>query len=147
MKDQIQAPLLIHTRRGAILALCVGVLFALRDSRYLFELYVPGHTSWLTRYRFPPTHFSFIFDLFYAVLFAGVLIFILRRSRGGERVYLALFVCTVVFSPLKDIHSAASVHAYEWMEAILDLALVPIALWMYDTLRPRGAPIGGKISN
>jgi hypothetical protein len=134
MNEQTQGPLIFHTRRGAVIALCIGILLTLRNFRYLFELYVPGHTTWLTRYRFPPTHFSTILDVWCAVLFTGALIFILRRSRGSERVYLALFLSTVIFAPIKYFPSAASVHAYTWLATILELALIPCAVWMYRTL-------------
>jgi hypothetical protein len=137
MSDQTQGPLIFHTRRGALIALCIGILLTLRNFRYLFELCVPGHKSWLTRYHFPPTHFSIILDLWCAVLFAGALILILRRSRGSERVYLALFLSTVVLAPIKYISSVASVHAYTWLATILELGLIPSAIWMYKVLPPR----------
>ncbi len=140
MQEPIQGPLLIHTSRGATIALCVGVLIALRNLRYLFELYVPGHTSWLTRFRFPPTLFDIILHLWRAILCAAVLIFILRHTRRGERIYLAIFVGIVILAPLSDIPSLASVHLYAWIAAVLELALIPSAVWMYRTLPPHRAP-------
>jgi len=124
---------LIHTRRGAIVALCVGILFSLRNFRYLYEFYVPGHT-WLTRYHFPPTLFDVTLHVWCAVLFTGALIFILRRCRGGERTYLALFVSAAVLAPLSDVRSIASIHLYAWIAALLELALIPSAVWIYRVL-------------
>ncbi|MGA3082997.1 MAG: hypothetical protein ABSD44_16725 [Terracidiphilus sp.] len=147
MDDQAQSSILIHTRRGAILAFFIGILLSLRNFRYLFEFYVPGHTSWLTRYRFAPTNFSLIVDLCCAVLFTGAFIFVLRRSRGGERLYLLVWIGVVALSPLKDLHSAASVHAYEWLTAIADLSLIPIALRIYWALPARGVLAGAKVSD
>ena len=138
--------MLICTRRGAIIALLIGIVLALRNFRYLFELYVPGHTSWLTRYRFAPTQFSLIVDLYCTVLFIGAFIFILRRSRGGERVYFLVWTGIAVFSPLKDIHSAASIHAYEWLVATVELALIPSAVWLYRALPAPSALAGGNVS-
>jgi hypothetical protein len=134
---------LFHTRRGAIIALCVGILFSLRNFRYLFEHYVPGHT-WLTRYHFPPTLFDVILHLCCTVLFTGALLFILRRCRGGERIYLALFVGAAVLAPIGDLPSFASAHVYTWLQAILDLALVPTAVWMFKTLPRNRATVGSS---
>jgi hypothetical protein len=147
MDDRAHAPLLIHTRRGAVIALCIGILFTLRNFRCLFELYVPGHTSWLTRYQFPQTLFDLIFNLCYAVLFTGGLIFILRRSRGGERAYLAIFVGSAILSQVRIIPFAKSAHLDYWLVAILELALIPSAVWMYKTLPARRLAPGGKVTN
>jgi hypothetical protein len=130
MHDQTQFPMLIHTRRGAIVALIIGILFNLRNLRYLVELYVPGHTSWLTRYRFAPTPFSILSDLCFAMVSTGAFIYIFRRTQGNERVYLLVWVGVVAASPLKDIHWPASANAYEWLAAIAELALIPSALRM-----------------
>jgi hypothetical protein len=129
-----QGPLIFHTRRGAVIALCVGILFTLKSSRYLFELCVPGHTTWLTRYRFSPTFFDIVLHLWCAVLGAAALIFILRRTRSGERAFLASFVGVVVPAPLSDVPLLASVHLVAWIAALLELALIPSAIWMYRTL-------------
>lgn len=134
MNEQTQGPLIFRTRRGAVIALSVGVLLILRDFRYLFEIYVPGHTSWLTRYRFSPTLFDIILHLWCSALFAGALVYLLRRTRGGERVFLAIFVCVAVLAPLSDIRSLAQHHVYSWIATILESGLVPSALWMYKTL-------------
>ncbi len=146
MNEQPDATLLIHTRRGAIIALFVGVLFALRDFRCLFELYVPGHTSWLTRYLLRPSQPSLTLDICLAVLFLGALVFAVHRSRGGERMYLAIWAGVVVLSPLRNIQSAESFHAYDWLLAILELALIPSAVWMYKSLPTYSAWSAAKLA-
>jgi hypothetical protein len=133
MNFEAQAPLLIHTRRGAVGALCVWALFTLRNLRYLFEFYVPGHI-WLTRYNFPPTRFDRILDICCTLLFSGALVYLLRRCREGERIYLALFVSAAILAPLRDLPINTSIHVYTWLETILELALIPIAIWMYRSL-------------
>lgn len=145
MNDQTQGPLIFHTRRGAVIALCIGILFTLRNLRYLFEFYVPGHV-WLTRYNFPKTPFDIVLHLCCAVLFSGGLVFICLRTRGGERVYLAIFVGTVVLAPVGDIPSLASAHVYTWLQLLLELALIPCAVWMDRTL-PTYRVIGSKVNN
>jgi len=144
MNDQTQVPLIFHARRGAIIALCFGILFTLRNFRYLFELYVPGHTTWLTRYRFPPTLFDIILHLWCAIFFAALLIFILRRTRSAERGYLAIFVSVVIFAPLSDIPSLASLHFYAWIAALMELTLIPSAVWMYRILPPHRANLEAR---
>ena len=143
MSDQPHELRLIRTRRGAFVALCIGILFTLRNLRYLFEFYVPGHI-WLTRYQFPPTRFNIGLDLCLAALFIGAFIFIVRRTRGGERVFLAVFVGVAVLAPLHDISSLATIHLYAWIAALLELALIPSAIAMYRTLPARRSPIGNR---
>jgi len=143
MSDLPQDLQLIRTRRGAIVALCIGVLFTLKNICYLFEFYVPGHV-WLTRYQFPPTRFNVGLDLCLAVLFIGAFIFVVRRTRGGERIFLAVFVGVAVLAPLRDIPSLASIHLNAWIAALLELALIPSAIWMYRTLPPYGAKSEAK---
>jgi hypothetical protein len=147
MSDQSQGSLVFHSRRGAIIALCVGILITLRNLRYLFELYMPGHTSWLTRYRFPSTPFDITLHLCTAVLFVGVFIFVLRRARGGERVYLSIFVGIVVLAPLSDIPSAASIHLFAWIAALMELGLIPSAITMYRTLPSHCLPVEATANN
>jgi hypothetical protein len=144
MNESTQSPLIFHTRRGAIIAFCIGILLTLRNVRYLFELYVPGHTTWFTRYRFPPTLFDIILHLWCAIFFAALLIFILRRTRSAERAYLAIFVGVVIFAPLSDIPSLASTHLYAWIAAFTELALIPSAVWMYRSLPPHRAHLEAK---
>jgi hypothetical protein len=140
MDRQLRGPFLIHTRRGALIALSVAILLELKDLRYLFEIYVPGHTSWLTRYRFQPTEYDLILAVACSVLFAGALIFILRRAVGGERIYLAIFVGTVVLGPLSDIPAIASMHPLAWTAAVGELGLIASAVWMYRTLPKMASP-------
>jgi len=135
MASQAQGPLVIHSRRGAAIALCLGILLTLRNLRYLFEVYIPGHT-WLTRYHFPPNSFDRILHLWCSVLFIGGLIFILRRTRGGERVYLAIFVGVAILAPLSDISWAASNHIYTWIATVLELGLIPSAISILKTIQP-----------
>jgi hypothetical protein len=133
MHNRTSGPLIIHTRRGAAIALCIGLLITLRNLRYLFELYVPGHV-WLIRYRFPPTLFDRVLHLCCAALFTWGLIFILRRTRGAERTYLAVFVFVAILAPLSDISAAARVHLYAWTATLLEFGLIPSAIQMYQTL-------------
>ncbi len=141
-----QGPLIFHTRRGAIIAFCIGILLTLRNVRYLFELYVPGHTTWLTRYRFPSSLFDIIIYLWCAIFFAALLVFILRRARSAERAYLAIFVGVVIFAPLSDIPSLATIHLYAWIAALMELALIASAIQMYKTLPPRRGHLEAKLA-
>ncbi len=59
--------------------------------------------------------------------------------------YLAVFVASAILSPVRDIPSATSVHVHYWLEAILDIALIPSAVWMYRTLPPHGARSEAKL--
>lgn len=142
MDGQSQGPLLIHTRRGALIALSVAILFELKNLRYLFEIYIPGHAGWLTRYRFPPTRYDLIVAFSCSVLSAGALIFILRRAVGGERVYLAIFAGIVVLGPISDISRIASLHLLAWISAVFELGMIPSAIWMYRSLPAYRSSIG-----
>jgi hypothetical protein len=140
MDGQPRGPLLIRTRRGALIALSVAILLELRNLRYLFEIYVPGHTSWLTRYRFQPTEYDLILAIACSVIFAGVFVFILRRAVGGERIYLAIFAGIVVLGPLSYIPAIASMHLLAWTSAVVELGLIPSAIRMCKTLPTQASP-------
>jgi hypothetical protein len=140
MDTQVRIPLIFHARRGAAIALCVGILLELRDLRYLFEVYVPGPQSWLTHYHFTPTTFDLFLHIWCSVVFVGALIFVLRRTGGGERIYIVIFLFVGILGPISDIPRFGSMHLVAWIAAITELGLIPSALWMYRTLPARRAP-------
>jgi len=74
-----------------------------------------------------------------SVLFAGALIFVLRRAGGGERIYMTIFLGMGILGPLSDVPRFASMHLLAWTASIVELGLIPSAIWMYRNLPARRA--------
>ncbi|HKF48278.1 MAG TPA: hypothetical protein VKB38_13030 [Terracidiphilus sp.] len=136
MIEEAHRPLLIRTKRGALIALGIAILLTLRNLVALYQR-LPGHEGWFTRYPLPPTTFSRFTDFFAAALFAWPLTSVLRRARAAERLFLGLWLAIVVLAPVRDLNSPALARIYEWVRIAIDFALIPVASWMYRTLPER----------
>jgi hypothetical protein len=97
---------------------------------YFDETFVTGDPIWLAR------TFN-LFHLWVIVFCMFILQWIIRHSRGAERVYLTAWLFSVLVDPVKDFVSTPSVLALNWLQTLVWLAATIATVWLLVKLPPR----------
>lgn len=117
-----------------MIAIGIVLFCTLRDVVTLYERYVLGHLGWFNSSRFPPTRTSLIVDLFSALVFTVVLIFVVRYAKASERWFLSIAIIDAVLDPLRNLNSVLLANIHFYVRLFIECTLIPIGIQMYRTL-------------
>lgn len=132
-------PLLISTRRRVAAALCLAVYLAAQQVRstytgkpsqnYWYFPQYPVHPDWLVA----ATNLFFLWVL---IFYAFTLVAVFRKCRGGERVYLAAWLVSILLYPIMSLVNVPAATILEGVKAALMTIAFVAAVFIYRELQP-----------